>query len=299
MGEIIRFRSREEWDAERQERTWEKRKEMNKKKKVDEQVLDNRLCEKDLLPLKVKLQVLPKDQTIKFEESMKIVATKIDRFDSTLRHLILPYISEERKNRIIRYLFIEDQIRSLVSELLLRISAVGQWGIEHETISFDYNDYGKPQFRNYPDFHFNISHSGQWVAIALDYSPVGIDIEQIRPIDFTLAKHFFTNEEIQQLLSQPIEYRINFFYKLWTLKESYIKAVGRGSSLPLQSFSFDLTHEDIRLQTALEDDHNWFFKQYQINSNYELAVSGFHKDIPEHIQIISLSSLISQIKLIE
>jgi len=230
---------------------------------------------------------------------MRILATQINYYDSDLYNLIFPYISEERQYRLKKYFFAEDQIRLLVGELFLRISAIYYWGIDNKAICFNYNEYGKPQFQNFSDFHFNISYSDQWVVIVLDHSPVGIDIEQVRPIDLALADYFFTEKEIHQLFMQPIEYRINYFYKLWTLKESYIKAVGKGLSIPLQSFSFDLSFENINFQTNLEDDIEWSFKQYQLHSNYEMAVSSTHKDFPEKIQIVPLLSLINKIKLIE
>lgn len=57
---------------------------------------------------------------------------------------------------------------------------------------------------------------------------VGVDIESIGPFDLRLAKELFTEEEYQEVLVN--EDSLAAFYDIWTLKESYIKAVGQGLS---------------------------------------------------------------------
>jgi len=73
------------------------------------------------------------------------------------------------------------------------------------------------------------------VACAVADSPVGIDIEPLKPVDYKLAESFCAKEEYLFLQQQPEETRLKHFYHFWTSKESYVKADGRGLSLPLAS----------------------------------------------------------------
>lgn len=86
------------------------------------------------------------------------------------------------------------------------------------------------------DLYFNISHSGDWIICAVDNKPVGVDIEIIKVINFKIAERFFSSEEYYALMSQPETIQLKYFYMLWTLKESYIKAEGKGLNIPLFSF---------------------------------------------------------------
>lgn len=98
--------------------------------------------------------------------------------------------------------------------------------------SIDFNEYGKPFLSN-ASCYFNLSHSGEWVALALSQKfSIGIDIEVIRPIVYDNFRGCFSSKEWENIIAstQPT---INF-YKAWTQKESIIKADGRGLSIELQ-----------------------------------------------------------------
>ena len=62
---------------------------------------------------------------------------------------------------------------------------------------FEYNEYGKP-FINYPtNLHLSISHSGNWITCIVDDNPVGIDVEEIKQIDFNIAERFLLRMSIK------------------------------------------------------------------------------------------------------
>ena len=119
-------------------------------------------------------------------------------------------------------------LRCLVSGALLAY-AVGQAGIRDYTVTE--NPYGKPELENAPDFHFNMTHSGPYVAIAWGSSPMGIDLEVLRHRDSIrrlTARHGTTRE--QEYLASGDLAR---FYEVWTGKESYLKYLGTGINRPL------------------------------------------------------------------
>ena len=85
---------------------------------------------------------------------------------------------------------------------------------------------GKPVFPKYPDFYFNLSHSGPLVLCALADHPVGVDIEVIRPRSAGLPAYVFRGAEYDRFLALGGDW--NAFYTLWTETESILKYTGEG-----------------------------------------------------------------------
>lgn len=146
--------------------------------------------------------------------------------------------SPERKTRADRYLRIEDRRRCLVAEALLRYAL----GTTDYTVVK--NPQGKPRIAGRDDFHYNLSHAGNWVAIAYGPEEVGIDIEKITwdAGKERLARRFFTQNE-QSYVFQDAEHQAERFFAVWTAKESYLKYLGTGLSKSLDSFDV-LTMKD-------------------------------------------------------
>jgi 4'-phosphopantetheinyl transferase len=124
---------------------------------------------------------------------------------------------------------------------------------------------GKPQVAG---LEFNLSHSGDFVAYAISDRPVGIDIEQVRAMDLSgIVQRFFAPSEFiaWQKLS-PTEQELAFF-RTWTVKEAYLKAIGTGLHTPLSEVevSIDLEHPKILQAPGSE---NW-----QLHSIKNLAIS--------------------------
>lgn len=103
---------------------------------------------------------------------------------------------------------------------------------------------GKPFFPAYPDFHYNISHSGDYVVCAYSAQPIGIDIQQIPDRArraSSIAGHFFSDREVAALQDLPDFEMRRLFTRFWTSRESYIKLTGRGLAEPFKSFYPDLS----------------------------------------------------------
>ena len=102
-------------------------------------------------------------------------------------------MSKDKQMRIDRFRFEDDRKRSVAGEMLAR-KAIAEWcGILAESIVLGKTETGKPYPKDLP-VEFNISHSGDMVVCAVDDKPVGIDIEEVRPIDLTVAKRICTDE---------------------------------------------------------------------------------------------------------
>ena len=125
---------------------------------------------------------------------------------------------------------------SLLGLLLARRLLHSQFDLPENDLLFTTNGHGKPALAAYPDCHFNISHSGRVVACGVDVIPIGLDVEEVRPVNLQIARRFFTPDEQEFIFSQPKADQPAAFFSVWTKKESYIKWVGRGLGIPLTSF---------------------------------------------------------------
>jgi len=122
-------------------------------------------------------------------------------------------------------------------------------------------EYGKPYFPDLPDFHFSLSHSGDMALCAVSSLPIGCDIEKIERFNAPLARRFFHPRECEWLFSRPENEQAAAFYRLWTCKESFIKAIGLGLSQPLDSFAV-LPGDTVTL-TQTADPRPWKIKSFR------------------------------------
>lgn len=109
---------------------------------------------------------------------------------------LITYISVEKRERISRFHRYEDTQRTLFADILVRYLLCKRLGIKNKELIFGVNEYGKPFLINNTNIQYNISHLSKWVACSIDKHPVGIDIEGIKPIDISVAKRFFSKEEV-------------------------------------------------------------------------------------------------------
>ncbi|HLF96157.1 MAG TPA: 4'-phosphopantetheinyl transferase superfamily protein [Methylococcaceae bacterium] len=111
-----------------------------------------------------------------------------------------------------------------------------------EEIRFVRDAGGKPHLPGAP-LHFNLSHSGDWCLLAVSRRwPVGADVERRREgLDLAgLAHRCFSSAERSWWQSLPENARPSAFFRLWTCKEAFVKAVGQGIRLGLSQCEFDM-----------------------------------------------------------
>ena len=202
-------------------------------------------------------------------------------------HELETLISEERYKKMQRYHFEIDKIRSLFAEILLRYGLKKNFSIEGAQIQFETNEYGKPHLKENSHIHFNVSHSGDWVICAISSKPVGVDVEQMKERNIDIAERFYAEEEYESLLA--CENVSELFFKYWTLKESYVKAEGKGMSISFNSFAFHIGDE-ITLTVEKEICTKYQFQVYKIAEDFEVATCSM-EPIEGKFQIISLTDI--------
>ncbi|TWH45567.1 4'-phosphopantetheinyl transferase superfamily protein [Sporomusa sp. KB1] len=207
----------------------------------------------------------------------KLSEQQIFRYTATL--------PAERQKKIASYRQLSDKLRSLTAGLLLRQTLKECCGVAVGDTNLLITDYGKPYLIGWTSVNFNLSHSGDWVVCAVDKQPVGIDIEKIEAdVDMNLANMFFSRQEFADICSVNAFEQAARFYRIWTHKESYVKAVGAGLYMPLNSFSIGIS-DDSQTMLADEGKQLWFFKEYEVDRDYALTVCATHNHFPSMITI--------------
>lgn len=138
-------------------------------------------------------------------------------------------------------------------------------GIDYKNAVIEKGKYGKPYLKEYPDIHYNISHSNGITACYVGKFEAGIDVEPIREYRPNVVKRAFSCSE--QSLIEKSENKNLTFFRLWTLKESYVKAIGIGISYPLKSVEFDFSNGKI-----ISPFNNCVFNQYILGEKYVVSL---------------------------
>ena len=177
-----------------------------------------------------------------------------------------------------RYMKQSDRQLSLVSRALLRYLIAGATRQDPKSLRFSANEHGKPFLKQRPDIQFNLSHShGAAVCALCRDDAVGVDVEDVgRQTDLSIANRFFSSAEAELVSKAPEIEKRALFFDIWTLKEAYIKAVGKGLSIPLNSFSFNADQADIQItfSDTGRTDPMWQFFQWRPEPGKIVAAAG-------------------------
>ncbi len=170
--------------------------------------------------------------------------------------------------------------RALTRYVLSKIS-----GISPEKFRFIFNRHGKPELKpgiTRQNIRFSLSHAGNMVGlgVVLDHD-LGVDVEdKKRRVNKGVAQRFFSPEEIRQVMpgdNPEASFQKEVFLAIWTLKESYIKARGRGLSIPLNSFGFTLKPPGFPGISFRDDEgtnsQDWSFFSFDLNASHKGAVA--------------------------
>ena len=209
----------------------------------------------------------------------------------------LPSIQSEELSRINAFVFKNDTKLALIGRLLMRSCAQKYLkSVDYKDIRFGRTESGKPFIAEplITDIDINISHSGDYCVVAADNSSkVGVDVMKIeysgqtndRPLnDFfrLMNKQFSKTEWVFINFGSNDWQKLSRFIRLWTLKESYVKAVGTGISSPLNQISFQCLTPDLKVGKIISDSKvtvnnqlldEWVFEESLIDDKHCVSVA--------------------------
>lgn len=185
-------------------------------------------------------------------------------------------LSAAERQRLQRFHFADHRRRYQIGHGALRAILGGYMRVEPTAIDFQQGPRGKPYVAGKGPF-FNLSHSGKLALIAIAQVEVGLDVEKVRHLEslIEIANKHFSPCEFAALQPLAGEARELAFYRCWTRKEAYIKALGEGLSMPLDTFDVSLDAEPklLAARDGREQAANWTMLDVSPGPEFVAAVA--------------------------
>jgi 4'-phosphopantetheinyl transferase len=150
--------------------------------------------------------------------------------------------------------------RFIARRAILRIILGGYLQISPSKMQFLYNSYGRPRLNELKHdevIEFNLSHSQEFALyIFSSQNRVGIDLEKIHAIGDVknIIERFFTIREREFINSHDEIQKGDAFFKIWTGKEAFLKAIGTGLSIPMDQVDILKIKNDVANQTSVNEN---------------------------------------------
>ena len=176
----------------------------------------------------------------------------------------------EKLNRIVRQ---QDKDTFLVSNLMKKILCGKYLNILPEEVRLAEGDNKKPYLPDHPNLHFNTSHSGDWVVFIFSNYPCGIDLEKIQwDFDSSGVMDISFHQQEKEFVLQSANPLLSFF-RIWTMKESLLKATGKGLIDNLPQLNM------LEAPTHLENNAPWQIKSFLIDNDYWCSICMQQMDL--------------------
>ena len=184
-------------------------------------------------------------------------------------------LSAEEQQKYNRLRIPQDRRSFLCARLILRNEFKN-----HYNISFDepinFNNFGKPVLLKRPDINFNITHCNDYVAVGFSELPIGVDLENVVNYDkkqiLELSRIVYHSSEVNLLNQSSLAKAQYLFTKLWSIKESIIKAMGKGFYIDTKTFVInDILSDSPYLSENIFD--NFTILNYMINDEMTISIS--------------------------
>ncbi|MFP4846280.1 4'-phosphopantetheinyl transferase family protein [Winogradskyella sp. PE311] len=168
-------------------------------------------------------------EILKDDSDLKLFKVNIPTYFDLVTDF-LQFLSSEEIERSKRYYSPRDKNRFIICRTLLKFIIANQTGLEVKAIKIKKGANKKPYLVSLDSLNFNVSHSENFAIIAISDRAIGVDVEYInRNFDFSdILAHTFSDDERQKIRNS--ENSKEAFYSLWTRKEAFVKATGKGIS---------------------------------------------------------------------
>jgi 4'-phosphopantetheinyl transferase len=189
-------------------------------------------------------------------------------------------LSSEERQRAARYRVGRPRTDFILTRGTLRSLIASYLGMTPQGLAFRYSEHGKPLLNGPFDLRFNVSHTDGLALMALAKGrEIGVDVEKIttQPDARKLAERFFSVRERESLKTLSGEDLHAAFFRCWTRKEAYVKAIGEGLSLPLHQFDVSVAADESQALLATRPDPSeasrWTLRDLPAGPGYAAALA--------------------------
>lgn len=221
---------------------------------------------------------------------MKIYAARTYELSAADEERLCKLLDRDRIGKLLTLKNRKERARSIFAGLLLRYAFL-QAGHDEEAwqhAEIVKGEYGKPHMEGYDDFHYSLSHSGEWSICAADTVPVGADIQEMRSWKLRLAERFYHKDEYNRLLAleeSDQDRQTAEFYSMWAAKESAAKLSGRGIGAGISHY---VTDADYRSIHDIGQGQVIPIRRYDTLQGYIVCVCSETGSFPESFERIGL-----------
>lgn len=224
---------------------------------------------------------------------MKIYAARTYEIQAAEEKRLCELLDSDRVTKVRTLKNKKEKERSIFAGLLLRYAflEVGYDRKIWQQVEIEKGVYGKPQIKGYSDFHYSLSHSGEWIVCAVDTIPIGADIQEMKPWKLQLAKRFYHKDEYNRLLTwgeTDTDRQTKEFYSMWAAKESAVKrigcSIGAGISQYITAEDYCCIHDENRKETIP-------IKLYDELEGYIACVCSEIGDFPQKPELIDIMNM--------
>lgn len=188
-------------------------------------------------------------------------------------------LSRDERERADRLRFEHLRSRFILSRAALRYLLAPYLNRAPQGLLFDYHPRGKPYLVDEPTFAFNLSHSENLAVYCFAWQhPLGIDVEYLRDVEgLTIAERYFSPSETNTLRTLAPTQQQRAFFRYWTCKEAYLKAVGTGliDALGQVELMLSPTHpaQLVRLAGDEQQAQRWALQEFVPARGYVGAIA--------------------------
>jgi 4'-phosphopantetheinyl transferase len=205
----------------------------------------------------------------------------------------MPWLSQLRDlltwdeiERALRYRRADDELRFSCTRALLRLLLARYTHNLPRQIQFIAGTHRKPALEGPTDWQFNVSHSGNWLLIAIGRDQVGVDLEWINPnflFGDVLELSFSRAEQLH--IESDADARLGF-YRLWTRKEALVKATGKGMDDEFDRIP-SLTGTHHTTSQVMGQEGSWLVISFSVADDYLAAIAhnGLLSTMPQFYTI--------------
>ncbi|MEC7584666.1 MAG: 4'-phosphopantetheinyl transferase superfamily protein [Planctomycetota bacterium] len=185
-------------------------------------------------------------------------------------------LSPQERRRAEQYRVIDHRRRYTIAHGVKRAILGGYAGVDPASLEFEGAGHDKPRLLGH-DYSFNLAHSSKLVLIAVGRDEVGVDVEKTRYVEnlLDMARENFSKQEYGAIQRCDEPDRLAAFYRCWTRKEAFVKALGTGSPALLRAFDVSLDEEP-RFLAFREgaEERDWGVWDVSPGPGYVAAVAG-------------------------